>query len=231
MGDRAREPAVVHRHREAPHPRDEAVVVRAAAVGGRAGVGVRPLLPDGIDVRDDRARELARAPLHLVVLGVVEELALVDRVPAVLLALARPGRVLGDHRDAAGGAVHEPLGLRGPLARDQVVALEHLRVLPDVGERRERLRVPGVVDVVEVDDREVVVGVGTRESGGAAVVRPGRPHRVLLEGVEVADGGADADVVHVRERLLDRRGVLVRVVVEEAEVEDVLERPHPPVER
>src|SRR5207245_5270091 len=65
--------------------------------------------------------------------------------------------------------------------RDQVVALEHLGVLADVDQRRERLRVPGVVDVVEVDDREVVIGVGTRESGRAAVVGPCRAHRVLLE--------------------------------------------------
>ena len=156
---------------------------------------------------------------------------MVDRVPPVLLDLARARRVLGDHRDAADRPVDHPLGGRGPLTRDQVVALEHLGVLPDVDERCQRRRVPPVVDVVEVDDRQVVVGVGPREPAGAAVVGPGRAHRVLLERVEVADGGADPDVVHVRERLLDGRGVLVRVVVEETEVEDVLERPDAPVER
>ena len=231
MRDRAREPAVVHRDREARHPRHEAVVVRGPSVGCRARVRVRPLPADVADVPDHRARELARAPLHLVVLRVVEDLAVVDRVPAVLLHLAAPDRVLRDHRDAADGAVHEPLGLGRPLARDQVVAHQHLGVLADVHERGEHLRMPRVVDVVEVDDRQVVVGVRPREPTRAAVVGPGRPHWVLLEGVEVADRGAHADVVHVVERLLDGRGVLVRVVVEEAEVEDVLERPDAPVER
>ena len=231
MRDRTGEPAVVHRNWETRHPGDEAIVVGATAVGRRAGVGIRPLPPDVAHVGNDRVGQLASTPLHLVVLRVVEQLAVVNRVPAVLLHLARPGGVLGDDRDPARGAVDESLRGRGPLARDQVVAHEHLGVLADVYQRRERLRVTRAVDVVEVDDREIVVGVWPGKSGGAAVVGPVRPHRVLLERVKVADGCADTDVVHVRKRPLDGGGVLMRVVVEEAEVEDVLERPDAPIER
>src|SRR3954447_16765814 len=151
-------------------------------------------------------------------------------VPVALYPGGR-GRVWGEDRHAPRRAVDHPRHRVRELAGDQVVALEHLRVLADVDERRQRLGVAPVVDVLEVDDRQVVVGVGTREAGGRAVVGLLRAHRVALEGVEAADRRADARPVQVVEGLLHRRRVLARVVVEEAEVEDVLERPHAPVQR
>ena len=183
MRDRAGEPAIVHRHRELRHPRHEAVVVRGAAVGSRVIVGVRLLLLDVADGADDRIGKLPRAPLHLVVLRVVEQLAVVDRVPAVLLDLTGAGRVLRQDRHAADRPVDEAHGLLGVLARDQVVALEVLRVLPDVEERRDRAVL--LRELLEVDHRQVVVGVRAREAVRRAVVGPARSHRVLLERVEV----------------------------------------------
>ena len=58
-------------------------MVRGAAVRGPPGVRVRPLPADVADVADDRVRQSAGAPLHLAVLGVVEQRAVTDRVPTV----------------------------------------------------------------------------------------------------------------------------------------------------
>ncbi len=206
-------------------------MVGGAAPGARRVVGVGALRPDVADVGDHRVGQLTGAPLHLVVLGVVERLALADRVGELLLDLARAGRVLGEDRHAADRAVDHPFHRARELAGDEVIAVEELGVLADVDQRRERPRVGRVVDVLEPHDREVVVGVVAREPGGRAVVGAPRAHRVLLELVEVAGRRADPDVVQVVEGGLQRLGVLARVVVEEAEVERVLEGPDAPVER
>ena len=230
MRHRAAEPAVLHRDREVGHPGHEALAVGRAAVEGRARVAVRLLRADVVHVLDDAVGEQAARPLHLLVLGVVEDRAVVDRMPEVGLDLARARCVLREDRNAADAAVDEPLRDRRVLARDQVVPVEILRVLAHVHDVRERLRVARVVDVLDADDRQVVVGVRAREADRRTVIAPAGPHRVLVELVEVAGRAADAHVVHVVQRLHDRGRVLLRVVVVEAEVEDVLERPHPPVQ-
>ena len=224
------EPAVLDRDREVGHPRHEAVAVGRAAVEGRARVAVGPLGADVVDVLDDAVGQQPARPLHLLVLGVVEDRAVVHRVPQVGLDLARAGRVLREDRDAADAAVDEPLGDRRVLARDQVMPVEVLRVLAHVHDVRERLRVARVVDVLDAHDRQVVVGVRPREADRRPVLAPAGAHRVLVELVEVAGRAADTHGVHVVQRLHDGRDVLLHVVVEEAEVEDVLERPDAPVE-
>ncbi|CAA9472355.1 MAG: hypothetical protein AVDCRST_MAG30-200 [uncultured Solirubrobacteraceae bacterium] len=166
--DRPGVPAVGHGHR-----------ARGGEGDARAALGH---LPPGAQ---RRVGDQPRGELALRVLLVGELEALVDRVVARALGLGRPDRVLGEDRDRPGAAVDHPLERGEVVAREQVVAVEHLRVQRVVDEVRQRLGVRRVGDVVEAHDGEVVVGVGVRVARGRAVVGGRRAEGVAVGLVEL----------------------------------------------
>ena len=176
----------------------------------------------------DRLGHEVGGVLGLAVFLVRELEPLVDAVVGAALGLGRADRVLRVDGERAGLAVDDPLQRRDVVGADQVVALEELRVQRVVDEVRERLRVVRVGDVVEAQHCHVVVRIRVGVAGRRAVVGLRGAERVAMRLVELGHRGADARRLEVLVRALDCLRHLLRVVVEEAHVEYVLEGPRAP---
>ena len=148
-------------------------------------------------------------------------------VPALVGALGGADVALAEHQRGAGLAFDEPLERAEVVGGDQVVGVQALGVLAPVHPHGHGL-VAGVGAPVEPQQGEVLVAVVVGEPGGRAVVGGLRPHDVALE-QRVLDGGrAHAGRGEVGLGLQDRVGHGAGLVLEHAQVDDVLEHPHAP---
>jgi hypothetical protein len=215
VGERPRVPAVDHVHRRVVGERHRGPF-RVRHVAARAHDGVR---------------HQARAVLSLGVVAVRELEPLVHVVIGASLGLGRAHRALGEDGQRPRLAVDHALQRAEVVGRHEVVAVQELGVEREVDEVGERARPAGRRDVVEAHDREGVVGVGLRVAGRGAVVGDRGAVGVAVRLVELRHRGAHPDRHEHGRGALDRLGHAARVVVVEAQVEDVLEGPDAPRDR
>ena len=148
-------------------------------------------------------------------------------VPALVGALGGADVALAEHQRGAGVAFDEPLERAQVVSGDQVVGVQALGVLAPVHPHGHG-RVAGVGAPVEPQQREVLVAVVVGEPGGRAVVGLLRPHDVALEQRVLHGRRAHACRGEVGLGLQDRVGHGAGLVLEHAQVDDVLEQPHAP---
>ncbi len=149
------------------------------------------------------------------------------RFQFVVGALGGAHVTLAEHQRRARVALDEALQRTEVVGGDQVVRVEALRMLAPVHPDRQRGEPLGG-HLVEPQQRQVLVAVVVGEAGRGPVVGCLRPHDVALVQRVLHDRGAHAGRDQARLGLQDRVGHGPGLVLEHAQVDDVLEQPHAP---